>query len=73
MGSPGTEGWRPEDETQHTVTVGDFYMSIDELTQEEYEEVMGNNPSSFSGNALPAENVSWETGIHRLRKSILGN
>lgn len=59
MGSPKTEGWRSEDETQHTVAVSDFYMSIDELTQEEYAEVMGNNPSSFSGATLPVENVSW--------------
>ena len=28
MGSPDIEGWRYEDETQHTVTVSDFYMSI---------------------------------------------
>ena len=59
MGSPDTEGWRSEDETQHTVTVRDFYMSMYEVTQAEYAEATGNNPSSFSGNALPAENVSW--------------
>lgn len=59
MGSPKTEGWRSEDETQHTVTVSDFYMSIDEVAQEEYAEVTGNNPSSFSGDTLPVENVSW--------------
>ena len=59
MGSPDTEGWRSEDEIQHTVTVGDFYMSMYEVTQAEYVEVMGNNPSSFSGDTLPVENVSW--------------
>ena len=59
MGSPETEGWRSEDETQHTVTVSDFYMSRYEVTQAEYAEAMGSNPSSFSGNALPVENVSW--------------
>ena len=59
MGSPDTEGWRSEDETQHTVTVSDFYMSMYEVTQAEYVEAMGNNPSSFSGDALPVENVSW--------------
>lgn len=59
MGSPQDEAWRSEDETQHTVTVSDFYMSIYELTQAEYQEVMGDNPSSFSGENLPAEGVSW--------------
>lgn len=32
MGSPETEAWRGEDETQHSVTVSDFYMSRYELT-----------------------------------------
>lgn len=32
MGSPESENWRSEDETQHTVTVSDFYMSVYELT-----------------------------------------
>ena len=41
MGSSETENWRSDDETQHTVTVSDFYMSQYELTQEEYEKVMG--------------------------------
>ena len=41
MGSPETESWRSDDETQHTVTVSNFYMSQYELTQEEYEKVMG--------------------------------
>ncbi|MGN0005650.1 MAG: flavodoxin [Candidatus Gastranaerophilaceae bacterium] len=59
MGSPETEAWRSDDEIQHTVTVSDFYMSRYELTQKEYEELIGNNPSNFSGDNLPVENVSW--------------
>ena len=59
MGSPDAEGWRSEDETQHTVTVSDFYMSMYEVTQAEYAEVTGNNPSSFSGDTLPVENIPW--------------
>ena len=59
MGSPEDEAWCSEDETQHTVTVSDFYMSQYELTQAEYEAVTGNNPSNFSGADLPVENVSW--------------
>lgn len=59
MGSPEDEAWRSDDETQHNVTVSDFYMSPYEVTQKEYEAVMGSNPSSFSGDDLPVENVSW--------------
>lgn len=54
MGSPETESWRSEDETQHTVTVSDFYISQYELTQAEYTEVMGSNPSNF-----PARRFLW--------------
>ena len=63
MGSPETEAWRSADETQHTVTVSDFYMSKYELTQEEYQQITGKNPSSFSGGELPVENVSWLDAI----------
>lgn len=59
MGSPESEAWRGADETQHSVTVSDFYMSKYELTQKEYEEITGNNPSHFSGQDLPVESVSW--------------
>ena len=59
MGSPESEAWRSADETQHLVTVSDFYMSKYELTQKEYEEITGNNPSNFSEENLPVENISW--------------
>ena len=58
MGSPEDEPWRSADETQHSVTVSDFYMSKYELTQKEYTDIMGTNPSNFSGDNLPVENVS---------------
>lgn len=64
MGSLDTEAWRSDDETQHTVTVGDFYMSVYELTQAEYREITGENPSNFSGDELPVENTSWLDAIH---------
>lgn len=63
MGSPDSEAWRSDDETQHTVTVSDFYMSAFEVTQAEYQAVTGSNPSAFSGEDLPVENVSWLDAI----------
>lgn len=64
MGSPDAEAWRGGDETRHTVTVSDFYMSACELTQAEYQAVMGENPSSFSGDNLPVENISWLDAVN---------
>lgn len=63
MGSPSTENWRSDDETQHMVAVSDFYMAPFEVTQAEYEEVVGSNPSSFSGGRLPVENLMVGCGF----------
>ena len=59
MGSPETENWRIDDETQHEVTVASFYMDSYETTQGEYMRLMGENPSTFTGDDLPVENISW--------------
>jgi len=40
-------------------TVPDFYIGIYEVTQKEWIEVMGTNPSAFKGDILPVETVSW--------------
>ena len=54
MGSPATEPERDADVTLHEVTVTDFMMSRTEVSQQEYERVMGKNPSEHKGNILPA-------------------
>ena len=64
MGSPESENWRGDDETQHEVKVGDFYISRYEVTQAEYESLMNNNPSNFKGDMLPVENVSWLDAVN---------
>lgn len=63
MGSPESEAWRVEDEPAHTVTVSGFYISQYEVTQAEYQSIMGVNPSTFSGDDLPVENISWEDAV----------
>ena len=63
MGSPANEHERRIDETQHQVTVSSFYMSVYTVTQKEYIEVMGENPSFFRGDNLPVEKVSWYDAI----------
>lgn len=40
MGSPASEDWRENDETQHKVFIDSFYIAKAETTQSEYERVM---------------------------------
>jgi sulfatase modifying factor 1 len=62
MGSPKGEKERDNDETQHKVTLSKgFYMGVYTVTQEQWQEVMGNNPSHFKGEKnLPVEQVTWD-------------
>jgi len=61
IGSPASEKGRSANETQHEVTLTKpFYMGKYEITQEQWEGVMGNNPSSKTkGAKLPVTDVSW--------------
>ncbi len=61
MGSPEDEENRWNNEGPvHKVTIEEpFYMGKFEVTQEQWREVMGTNPSNFKGEDLPVENVSW--------------
>lgn len=63
MGSPDSECQRNEDEVSHEVTVSAFYADPYEVTQSDYEAVMGENPSYFNGGDLPVENVTWYEAI----------
>ena len=53
-----------DDEPAHPVilTKG-FYLGKYEVTQEQYEMVIGNNPSAFKGEKLPVEMVSWNDAV----------
>src|SRR5262249_49734952 len=62
MGSPKEEKGRREDESQHKVSLTKgFYMGVYAVTQEQWKEIMGDEPSRFKGEKnLPVEQVSWE-------------
>lgn len=40
-------------------TIADFYIGKYEVTQKEWAEIMGTNPSKFKGDSLPVEMVRW--------------
>lgn len=63
MGSLSTERQRQEDEAQHDVTVDSFYVDPYEVTQKDYQAVMGVDPSVFDGENLPVDNVTWYDAI----------
>lgn len=65
MGSPAGEEGRSDDEVQHEVILSKgFYMGQTEVTQGQWKAVMGGeNPSSFKGDDLPVEQVSWNDAV----------
>ena len=50
-----------DEKPAHAVTIArPFYIGVHEVTQGQYEAVMGSNPSQFKGADRPVEQVSWE-------------
>ena len=58
MGSPAGVGFDNE-RPQYQVTLNNFSIGKYQITQEQWVAVMGSNPSTFKGNKLPVEMVSW--------------
>ncbi len=60
MGSPDYEFERESDEAQHPVEITQaYYLQTTPVTQRQWQEIMGNNPSDFKDPDRPVENVSW--------------
>ena len=69
MGSPVSETGRRDIETQHEVTLTKpFYMGKYEVTQEQWQVIMGSNPSEKKGVKWPVGNVSWNDCQDFIRK-----
>ncbi|NEQ41120.1 MAG: SUMF1/EgtB/PvdO family nonheme iron enzyme [Okeania sp. SIO3I5] len=69
MGSPENEAERLSYESpQHKVTLQPFYMSKYPITQNQYQAIMGNNPSHFKGGNRPVEQVSWNDATEFCQK-----
>ena len=76
MGSPASEAERSDNEDQVEVTLTrGFWMAKTEVSQAQWEAVMGENPSNFKGGNRPVENVSWNDAQEFLQKlnARLGN
>jgi len=86
MGSPLAQGWGSEEPYRNVVLTYGFYMGIYQVTQEQWIEIMGNNPSYFHGGTgrepdggeeqkkRPVEQISWYEAIVFCNKlSIIEN
>jgi len=53
----------------HRVTLSEgYHLGATEVTQGQWEAVMGSNPSKFKGRDLPVESVSWDDAMSFCRK-----
>lgn len=72
MGSPEDEEGAGDDENQHEVTISkEYYLGVHEVTQGQFEKLMGGNPSYFQAAVLrkndasghPVERVTWDDAV----------
>lgn len=55
----GNENGNKDEKPAHKVKVKSFYLDIYEVSQKEFEAVMGYNPSTYKNPDAPVENVTW--------------
>jgi formylglycine-generating enzyme required for sulfatase activity len=65
MGSPDSDAEaRPDEKPQHSVALTlPFLLLRNEVTQAQYQAVMGSNPSTFRGDELPVETVGFNDAV----------
>ena len=70
MGATSEQGSDAEGDEKpvHSVTLSGYYIGKTEVTQALWKAVMGSNPSSFKGDNLPVECVSWDDCQEFIRK-----
>lgn len=62
-------------EPAHQVYLDEFWIGKYPVTQEQWQAIMGSNPSEFKGGMLPVENVSWgdcQSFIKKLNTRLRG-
>jgi formylglycine-generating enzyme required for sulfatase activity len=80
MGNPPSEtseaGLRTDDLQHHVTLSKGFWMGTCEVTQEQWQQVMGGNPSHFTGAKKPVEMVSWadcQTFLQKLNTMVVNH
>ena len=72
----GSKPGFPDEMPVHKVTITKpFYLGKYKVTQEQWQKVMGSNPSDFKGPKLPVEQVSWndcQNFLAKLKKKVTG-
>lgn len=69
MGSPMGSEEGGDEAPEHKVEITKpFYLGKYEVTQEQWEELMGNNPSKFRGDKHPVDSISWDDSQLLLKK-----
>lgn len=69
MGSPLGSEESGDESPEHKVTITKpFYIGKYEVTQEQWEQLMGTNPSTFKGDKRPTDSVSWDDSQLFLKK-----
>jgi formylglycine-generating enzyme required for sulfatase activity len=70
MGSPEAENGYPDERPQRRISIDrGFFMGIYEISQAQYEAVMGINPARFAeGSARPVERVSYHDAVEFCRR-----
>jgi len=59
----GSDEGDSDEQPVHEVTLDSFLIGKYPVTQEQWESVMGRNPSWFKGSKLPVENISWYDAV----------
>ena len=69
MGAPDDEiGCFPREMPQHQVTVSSFFFGKYPVTQEQWDAVMGDNPSRFRGEKRPVEMIAHDDALQFCEK-----
>lgn len=64
----GSDEGSDDEKNGPTVTLDGFYMAATEVTQAQYQAIMGENPSNFKGDNLPVETVTWHDAVEFCEK-----
>ena len=56
----GSNDGDSDEQTVHNITLDSYYIGETEITQAQWRAIMGTNPSLYTGDNRPVENVSWE-------------